>query len=110
MATATIEYAAKELQAQEKVVQPKWQRIILLTIIGYEAAGCLAGGSLLMAQPDGRYMSMPVDMMHGAFLDFLIPGIILFGINLPGRAGGSRTKKYGRFILFAIQLFQYDLG
>jgi hypothetical protein len=80
--TTTIEYAGKELQAQKKVVQPGGQRIILLSVLGYEAAGCLAGGSLLVAAPDGRFMDMPVDIMHGVFRDFLIPGIILFGLGI----------------------------
>lgn len=39
METTTIEYARKELQAQKKVGQPKWQRITLLGVLGYEAAG-----------------------------------------------------------------------
>lgn len=64
------------------LVQPQWQRIILLSVIGYEAAGCLLGGVLLIAAPDGRYMDMPVDLIHGAFPDFLIPGIILFGLGI----------------------------
>lgn len=71
----TAEYTGKERQ-------PKWQRIILLVVLGYEAAGCLAGGGLLVAAPDGRLMDMPVDMMHGAFRDFLIPGIILIGLGI----------------------------
>ena len=67
---------------QKKVNQPRWQRIILLSILAYEAAGCLLGGGLLIAAPDGRYMDMPVEMMHGVFRDFLIPGIILFGLGI----------------------------
>lgn len=69
-------------QTQKVVAQPGWQRIILLIILGYEGAGCLLGGILLVAAPDGRYMDMPVDLMHGAFRDFLIPGIILFGLGI----------------------------
>ena len=65
-----------------KSLQPAWQRIILLIVIGYEAAGCLLGGLLLIAAPDGSYMDMPVEMMHGTFSDFLIPGIILFGLGI----------------------------
>jgi hypothetical protein len=78
----TLRRAEKELPAQEKFMQPKWQQIILLVILGYEAAGCLAGGSFLVAAPDGSLMDMPVDIMHGAFLDFLVPGIILFGLGI----------------------------
>jgi hypothetical protein len=59
-----------------------WQRIILLVVLGYEAAGCLLGGILLIAAPDGRLMDMPVDMMHGVFPDFLIPGIILVALGI----------------------------
>lgn len=62
--------------------QSKWQRIILLSVLGYEGLGSLAGGMLLMATPDGSSMQMPVEMMHGAFEDFLIPGIILLGLGI----------------------------
>ncbi|HYV91664.1 MAG TPA: DUF998 domain-containing protein [Chitinophagales bacterium] len=82
MDTTTIEYVRKERQAQEKVGQPKWERITLLTVLGYEAAGCLLGGALLVAAPDGRLMDMPMDIMNGVFHDFLIPGIILFGLGI----------------------------
>lgn len=91
MATTTLtsiakEFAGKGTPAQEKVRQPKWQRILLLAVLGYEGAGALAGGSLLIAAPDGRLMDMPVDMMHGAFPDFLVPGIILFGLGIMNAA------------------------
>jgi hypothetical protein len=62
--------------------QPTWQRIILLSVLGYEGAGCLLGGSLLVAAPDGRLMEMPVEIMHGVFRDFLIPGLILIGLGI----------------------------
>src|SRR6185312_328810 len=71
-----------QLQTHSKVAQPRWQRIILLCVLGYEAAGCLVGGSFLIARPDGSLMDMPVSLMNGAFHDFLIPGIILFGLGI----------------------------
>ena len=71
-----------ELPAQEMITQKKWQQIVLLVMLGFEAAGALLGGVLLLASPDGRYLDMPVDMMHGTFRDFLIPGIILFALGL----------------------------
>jgi hypothetical protein len=40
------------------------------------------GGILLLAAPDGRYMDMPVQIMHGVFPDFVIPGLILLGMGL----------------------------
>lgn len=75
----TILYTGKEHINNR---QPKWQRITLLTVLGYEAAGCLSGGALLVAAPNGRLMDMPVDMMHGAFPDFLVPGTILFALGI----------------------------
>jgi hypothetical protein len=64
------------------MLQKAWQRIILLVVLGYEGLGSLAGGVLLVASPDGRTMDMPVGLMHGTFRNFLIPGIILFGLGL----------------------------
>lgn len=82
MAETIIGHEEKELSAQGRFIQPLGLRIILLVILGYEAAGCLAEGSFLIAKPDGRLMDMPVDLMHGAFTDFLVPGIILFGLGI----------------------------
>jgi hypothetical protein len=62
--------------------QSMWQRVILLTVLGYEGAGALMGGVLLIARPDGVLMDMPTDMMHGAFNNFLIPGIVLLGLGV----------------------------
>jgi hypothetical protein len=67
---------------QIKSVQAGWQRVILLIVLGYEAAGCLLGGSFLVAAPDGRLMDMPVNIMNGVFPDFLVPGIILFLLGI----------------------------
>src|SRR4030095_10797017 len=64
------------------VHQLNWSRIMLLIILGYEAIGALTGGVLLIASPDGKFMDMPVEIMHGAFSDFLIPGIILLGLGI----------------------------
>lgn len=75
-------YAAKKWQIHKEVSQSRWQRIVLLSVLAYEAVGCLLGGVLLVAAPDGRYMDMPVELMHGVFRDFLIPGIILFGLGI----------------------------
>ncbi len=64
------------------VRQPTWQRVILLCVLGYEGAGCLSGGGLLVAAPDGRLMDMRVEIMHGFFPDFLVPGLILIGFGI----------------------------
>jgi len=62
--------------------QSLWKRIALLIVLAYEGLGSLAGGALLVAQPDGRLMSIPLAILHGVFADFLIPGIILFGLGV----------------------------
>jgi hypothetical protein len=62
--------------------QPVWQRIILLIVLGYEGLGALTGGILLVAEPDGRLMDMPVEIMHGIFNNFLVPGFILTGLGI----------------------------
>ncbi|HEX2657717.1 MAG TPA: DUF998 domain-containing protein [Polyangia bacterium] len=62
--------------------QRPWQRIVLLVVLAFEGAGGLAGGSLLVARPDGHLMGLPLTLMHGAFPDFLIPGVVLFGLGL----------------------------
>lgn len=81
---ATPNKKAERSQPNPTPTLPSLVRITLLIVLGYEALGCLAGGAMLMAAPDGRYMDMPVDIMHGTFPDFLIPGIILFGLGILG--------------------------
>ncbi|TSJ47968.1 DUF998 domain-containing protein [Fluviicola chungangensis] len=71
-----------EHQTRKLAVRPKWEWIILLCILGYETVGCLLGGILLMAAPDGSLMDMPVSMLHGVFQDFFFPGTFLFELGV----------------------------
>jgi hypothetical protein len=71
-----------DIVSYQIVDQPRWQRITLLSVIGYETAGALSGGFLLALAPDGRLMDMPVEIMHGFFKDFLLPGIMLIGLGI----------------------------
>jgi hypothetical protein len=71
-----------ERDLKQVVDQPGWQRITLLSVLGYETAGALSGGFLLALAPDGRLMDMPVEIMHGFFKDFLIPGFMLLGFGI----------------------------
>ncbi len=77
--------------------RPTWQRVILLCVLGYEGAGALAGGILLVAAPDGRLMDMPAEIMHGVFRDFLIPGLILIGLGILTTAAFVAVLRRTRF-------------
>ncbi|HET9431951.1 MAG TPA: hypothetical protein VFO70_12280, partial [Chitinophagaceae bacterium] len=96
MGTTAINYKGKKQQVQNAAGQAKWQRSTLLIVLGYEAAGCLLGGGLLVAAPDGRFMNMPVDIMHGAFPDFLIPGITLIALGILNAAAFSAVLRRTR--------------
>jgi hypothetical protein len=62
--------------------QPTWQRLILLIVLGYEVLGCLSGGILLVAAPDGHLMDMPLEGIGGFFPDFFVPGLFLIGLGI----------------------------
>jgi hypothetical protein len=62
--------------------QRTWQRVVLLAVLGYEGLGGLVGGAFLIGSPDGSAMKIPLAVLHGAFRDFRIPGIILFALGL----------------------------
>lgn len=64
------------------MINQKWQRIILLFILAYEAWGGVTGGTLLTFASDGPIMKMSADIMHGFFPNFLIPGLILTGMGV----------------------------
>src|SRR5690349_17333822 len=81
MGQVVITQAENRVEAKV-AAQLRWQRIMLLIVLGYEAAGCLLGGYLLIAAPDGRLMNMPVGILHSVFRDFMTPGFILVGLGL----------------------------
>ena len=81
MKTVTLIHPEQKLLSPA-VSHSSWHRIILLSVLGYEAVGAMLGGILLILSPDGRYMEMPVRILHGAFPDFLIPGIILLALGI----------------------------
>jgi hypothetical protein len=54
------------------------------------ALGALGGGILLISDPSGQTLALPVNLLDGSpFQDFLIPGIILFTINGVGSIIGA---------------------
>lgn len=76
--------------------QPVWPRMILLVVLGYEVLGCLSGGGLLVAAPDGHLMEMPVEIMGGFFPNFLVPGLLLIGLGLLNAAAFAAVWRRAR--------------
>jgi hypothetical protein len=76
--------------------QKPWQRMTLLAVLGYEGAGALVGGTMLATRPDGSSMKIPINVLHGAFSDFLIPGLILFGLGLLSVAAFAAVLRRSR--------------
>jgi hypothetical protein len=68
-------------------------------LVGALAVGATAlfGGGLLVADPSGDAMGMPVEWLQGTpFADYLVPGLVLFSVLGVGAlvvAGGVLTRK-----------------
>ena len=73
---------AFRVKASTGVSRLRWPRVVLLIVLGYEAVGAILGGVMMIIAPDGQLMQMPTEIMHGAFMDFLIPGVILLGLGI----------------------------
>lgn len=57
-------------------------RIIAIVILFFNAVSAMFGGMGLIIDPTGERMQMPIEFLeHTPFIDFLIPGIILFTVN-----------------------------
>ncbi|HEV7231654.1 MAG TPA: flavodoxin domain-containing protein [Bacteroidia bacterium] len=89
---------------ESRAVMARWQRLTLLFILAYEGAGGLLGGTLLLIAPDGRLMDMPVHIMHGAFIDFFIPGLILLGLGILNSYAFIALLRRSRFAWIATGL------
>lgn len=51
---------------------------LLIVLVAIQAVSGLAGGAVLVADPSGGILSMPLSVLrHGPFTDFLVPGLIL---------------------------------
>lgn len=97
MQTTITVRAGEKLAPEKRLSQSKWQRALLLFVLGYEGAGAILGGSLLVAEPNGWLMDMPVEIMHGAFPDFTVPGIILFALGILNTAAFFAVLRKTRF-------------
>ena len=56
--------------------------ILATLILLFNGIGAIYGGWLLIINPDGSSLQLPLDLLkHSPFNDYLIPGIILFTAN-----------------------------
>ncbi|HET7819802.1 MAG TPA: hypothetical protein VFL70_10885 [Bacteroidia bacterium] len=56
--------------------------ILATLILLFNGIGAIYGGWLLIINPDGTSLQLPLDLLtHSPFNDYLIPGIILFTAN-----------------------------
>jgi hypothetical protein len=57
-------------------------RAIALVTLAFLGIGAVAGGAILILDPSGKLLQMPLSLLdHSPFHSFLIPGIILFAAN-----------------------------
>lgn len=57
-------------------------RICSLVLLAFNGIGALYGGTMLIADPTGGTMQMPLSLLeHSPFRSYLIPGIVLLLVN-----------------------------
>jgi hypothetical protein len=62
-------------------MKSKTTRNILLILLALLGSGAIFGGGVLIISPSGKLFGMPLSMLENSpFNNFLIPGIILFGV------------------------------
>ncbi len=61
-------------------MKPKTARNLLIFLLLFLGVGALGGGAMLMISPSGKLLGgLPLSILdHSPFIDFLLPGIILF--------------------------------
>ncbi len=65
-------------------------RIALGLLQVFIALGAMAGGFVLLRDPSGSGMGLPVEMLEGSvFPDFYVPGLFLFTVNGLGSMLGA---------------------
>lgn len=69
-----------KLEASATPKERRWSRRILLVLCFFTAITAFFGGAVLLLDPSGKLLSLPLDQLRwGLFPSFLIPGILLFG-------------------------------
>ncbi|MFL5752949.1 MAG: hypothetical protein ACJ76F_06040 [Bacteroidia bacterium] len=60
----------------------KTLRLISCLLLLFNGAGAVYGGYLLMADPDGSQVQLPLSLLdHSPFRNYFMPGLILFSCN-----------------------------
>lgn len=81
-------------------------RALAIAALGFLGIGAIAGGLMLILDPTGKRMGMPLSFLqHSPFHSFLIPGIILLVSNgllslLIMVAAIRRSSRYGWWVAF----------
>lgn len=69
---------------------PATVRVGLALLQAFIGVGAVAGGFMLIWDPSGAAMGIPVSLLEGSvFLDFFIPGFFLFTVNGLGSLAGA---------------------
>lgn len=83
---------------------------ILFLLLGSIAIGGLYGGAMLIYDPTGRSMGMRIeDIAHAGFINYLIPGILLFICNglMPAFSFFALLKKPGWDFMISLNAYKY---
>ena len=81
-------------------------KIIAVILLLLNGIGALYGGFMLIADPSGSILQMPLSYLeHSPFVDYLIPGIVLFIVNgifsfVAIAALFLKTQRYSLFVMF----------
>lgn len=69
-------------KARSTTIQTRPPSVYLLVfLLLFLSVNALVGGGLLVADPSGGLMGMPVSLLGGSpFADYLVPGVVLFGV------------------------------
>lgn len=84
MPTAIFPKASRRIGEGSAFAQDRastsWRNVLLL-LLALLGVGALGGGGVPIGSPSGWLMGMPLSMLAGSpFRDFLVPGILLFGV------------------------------
>src|ERR1035438_2565973 len=78
--TATIPFIPRTVMSRRRAM--KIVRAIALVTLAFLGVGAVAGGAILILDPSGKLLQMPLSILdHSPFHSFLIPGIILLVAN-----------------------------